>query len=88
MWLRNTALKSLYYSLFHCHVIYGIQIWSYSAESNFNDIVTKQKMAIRIISNASYNAHSEPLFKKSNIFPIKDLIYFFKIQFMQQFIHC
>jgi hypothetical protein len=83
--LSEKALKSLYYSLFHCHVIYAIQIWSCSAESNYKEIVTKQKMAIRIILNASYNAHSELLFKKLNILPIKDLIYFLKIQFMQQF---
>jgi hypothetical protein len=81
--LSIKALKSLYYSLFHCHVIYAIQIWSCTAESNFKDIVTKQKKAIRIVADAAYNAHTEPLFKKLNILPIKDLILFFKLQFMQ-----
>jgi hypothetical protein len=62
--LSEKALKSLYYSLFHCHVIYAIHIWSCSAESNFNEIVKKQKSAVRVISSAAYNAHTEPLFLK------------------------
>ena len=32
-----------------------------------------QKRAIRIISNASFDAHTEPLFLKNNILKIKDL---------------
>jgi hypothetical protein len=33
-----------------------------------------QKAAIRIISDVSYNAHTEPLFNANNILPLKDLI--------------
>jgi hypothetical protein len=84
--LSSKALKSLYYSLFHCHVIYAIHIWSCSAESNFKEILIKQKQALRIISGAQYNAHTEPLFKMQNILPINDLILFFKLQFMQQYV--
>jgi len=42
-------------------------------------------MAIRILSNAKYNSHTEPLFKKLNILPFAQLCLFFKLQFMQQF---
>ena len=45
-----------------------------------------QKSAIRIISGAAYNAHTEPLFKKLEILPLPDLISFAKLQFMQRFI--
>ena len=44
-----------------------------------------QKSAIRIVSGASYNAHTEPLFKKLEILPLPDLISFTKIQFMHRF---
>jgi hypothetical protein len=74
------------FSLFHCHVIYAIHIWSCSAESNFKEILIKQKQALRIISGAQYNAHTEPLFKMQNILPINDLILFFKLEFMQQYV--
>ena len=44
-----------------------------------------QKKAIRIINNAKYNAHTEPLFKNSGILPLPKLIEFFNLQFMQHF---
>ncbi len=42
----------------------------------------KQKLAISVIHNAAYNAHTESLFKKSSILPLPLLADFFKIQFM------
>jgi hypothetical protein len=45
-----------------------------------------QKAAIRIISDSSYNAHTEPLFKANNILPFTDLITFFNLQLMQRYI--
>ena len=44
-----------------------------------------QKSAIRLISQANYNAHSEPLFKKNCILPLQQLINFFNLQFMQHY---
>jgi hypothetical protein len=42
----------------------------------------KQKDAVRIVTLSPYNSHTEPLFKKLNILPLKQLIMYFKIQFM------
>ena len=39
-------------------------------------------MALRIVHNSSFNAHTEPLFKKSNILPLSKLIEYFKLQFI------
>jgi hypothetical protein len=50
-----------------------------------NSLVKLQKSAVRIITSAAYNAHTEPLFKKLRILPFFDLVSYFKIQFMQQF---
>jgi len=83
--LTQKAKKSLYYSSIHSHLIFGIIIWSCTAESNLNSLIIKQKMAIRILNNAPYNSHTEPLFKASEILPLNMLIEFFKIQFMQKF---
>jgi hypothetical protein len=44
-----------------------------------------QKSAIRLINDAKYNSHTEPLFKSNKILPLPDLVSFFKIQFMQRF---
>jgi len=83
--LNQKALKFLYYALFHSHLIYACQLWSCSFESLLKPIVIKQKIAIRLLSNAKYNSHTEPLFKALNILPFAQLCQFFKLQFMQQF---
>jgi DNA primase large subunit len=50
-----------------------------------NELFKKQKIAIRLLSNAKYNAHTEPLFKTLDIMPLPSLIQFFQLQFMQHF---
>ena len=83
--LSQKSLILLYNSLFHCHLLYAIQIWSCVNSGPINELFKLQKSAIRIISNVSYNAHTEPLFKKLQILPLPDLITFTKLQFMQRF---
>jgi len=83
--LNERALKSIYYAIFHSHLIYGIQLWSCCNDSLLNSLYKKQKMAIRLITNSRYNSHTEPLFKKLKILPLPMLCEFFKVQFMQQF---
>jgi hypothetical protein len=83
--LSEKSLISLYYAIVHCHLIYGILIWSCTIFSNLKSLEKKQKDAVRIVTMSPYNSHTEPLFKKLNILPLKQLIMYFKIQFMQQF---
>ena len=84
--LSEKALKTLYYSLIHCHLVYGIHVWSSSSPSNLNGLVKMQKNAIRIITDSNYNAHTLPLFKKMVILPLESLIQFFRIQFMHKYV--
>ena len=81
------ALRSIYFAIIHSHLIYGIQIWSCCSQSNLNSLILKQKLAIRITNNAKYNAHTEPLFKNSNILPLNLLIQFFNLKFFHAFIN-
>ena len=83
--LSTKALTFLYYSIFHSHLIYGIQAWSSCPQYMITEVFKLQKKAIRIINNTSYNSHTESLFKKSKILPVPSLIQFFKLQFMQQY---
>ena len=76
------ALKSLYFSMVHCHLIYGLNVWSSASDNQLKNIILKQKQAIRIISNSPYNSHTEPLFKQLNILPLPSLIELHRIQFM------
>jgi hypothetical protein len=77
--------KSLYYSLFHCHLIYAIEIWSNVPPFNLKPLITKQKAAIRIISNQPYNAHTEHLFKSLSILPLPQLITQFNLKLIHSF---
>ncbi len=80
--LSHKALTTLYYSLIHLHLIYAIQVWTCTSNNIIKELVTKQKLALRIIHNSSYNAHMESLFKTSAIFPLPLLADYFKLQFM------
>ena len=83
--LSPAALRTIYFSVFHCHIIYAIQLWSCTNEGSLKVIFLKQKQAIRVINNSKYNEHTEPLFKKSAILPFFDLALFFKLQVIQQY---
>ena len=83
--LSQKSLKYIYYSLFHSHLIYANQLWTCVNDSLLKQLIVKQKMAVRIISDSNYNSHTEPIFKKLNILPLNLLSQFFKLQFMQQF---
>jgi hypothetical protein len=60
-------------------------IWTCTANSNIKCLINQQKSAIRLISCANYNAHTEPLFKKQKILPLEKLNYFFHLQIMRKF---
>ena len=83
--LNKKSLLMLYNSVFHCHLLYAVQIWSCSHSGLVNNIFKMQKKAIRIVAGMSYNSHTEPLFKKLQVRPLPDLIKYTKIQFMHRF---
>jgi hypothetical protein len=43
-------LKTLYFSIFHCHPIYALEIWSSTNPSFLQPLLNKQKAAVRIIA--------------------------------------
>ena len=81
--LTPVALKSLYYSLIHSHIVYAIQIYSCAPKSIFKPLILNQKAAVRCITNSRYNAHTGPLFKKLGILPFEKLVQFFQLKFIR-----
>ena len=63
------AMKSLYHSLVHSRLTYGIKCWGF-AHSKLEVI---QKKAIRIMTNKKSNTHTDPLFKTNKILKVGDL---------------
>jgi len=83
--LTLRAKRFLYFSSIHSHLIFAIHVWSCTTETSLNPLFIKQKMAIRILNDAKYNSHTEPLFKSCGILPLNYLCEYFKVQFMQKF---
>lgn len=81
------ALKTLYCSLVHSHFSYCIPIWTCASKTSLNKIELLQKKAIRIISNANYNAHTVPLFKDFEILPIKEQAIHSSLTLMRDYVN-
>ena len=75
-------MKILYFSLVHPHLSYGILAWGNANSAVLNNTIKLQKRAIRIINNAGYNSHTDPLFKISGILKVKYLYQYQTTQFM------
>ena len=65
----EAALMTLYTSVFLSHINYGLLLWGTDIAKAF----LLQKKMIRIITGSEYRAHSEPLFKASELLTIPDL---------------
>jgi len=68
--LPKSSLHTLYSSIVHSHINYGLIIWGNSI--HINKLSVLQKKSIRIINGKPYNYHSEPLFKSSDILTVFD----------------
>ena len=73
--------------MFHCHLIYAILAWGSAFKKTLDPIIKKQKNAIRLVSRAKYNSHTEPLFKKHEIMQFEDLYTYNKLQFMHSYLY-
>ena len=71
----TSILKSLYYSIFHSHLSYGLPVWGYAHNDYIKKIINLQKKAVRAITFSKYREKSSPILKKLEILKIKDLIY-------------
>jgi len=79
------CLLSIYYTMIHSYLTYALPIWSCSSDQFLKKILTKQKMAVRIIENSKFNAHTEPLFKANNILPLPKLVLYFNLNLIHNY---
>ena len=84
-YVPQKILRSLYYSLFNSHILYGCLNWSNSSESSIERIRKLQKSAIRIISFKNRRESTMPLFHEFKILTIDDQIHLQQILFMHDF---
>ena len=70
----DSVLMSLYFSLIHSHLSYGLLIWGTARDNVTDQIFKLQKRAIRVITRSSYLAATSPLFKNKRILALPDMI--------------
>ena len=80
--LTDRALHSLYYAIFHSHLLYCPIIVSGTSTKNLNKISILQKKAIRIVAREKNLAHTRPLFSNLKILPYDLIVQQAKLQFM------
>ena len=82
--LNLDAKLNFYYSLIYPLINYNIIVWGGTYSTHLQNLINLQKRSIRIISNAPYDAHTDPLFYRLKILKLKDLflynlcVYMFK----------
>jgi hypothetical protein len=72
--LSPRALKTLYTSFFHSHLLYCTNIFTSTSQTNITTIFKQQKKAIRILANSDYHAHTAPIFESLCILPLDKII--------------
>ena len=85
--LSTSSLVMLYKALVMPYLTYGIHTWGTASPSILKRTNVLQKKAIRIISNVSYNSHTEPLFKSNGLLTIKNMHEFNVALFMYDYVH-
>jgi hypothetical protein len=73
--LPRNVLRTLYFSLFHPHLLYCLPIYACTSNKNLSRIRIMQKKIVRSVCNANYNDHTEPLFELLKILPFDKLIF-------------
>ena len=81
------TLKTLYFTLFHSHLLYCPLIVSCAPKSLVDKIAIMQKKAIRTITNSKANSHTEPLFSSLKILPYHKIIYKAQLLFFHSIHH-
>jgi hypothetical protein len=70
------VLRTVYFSLVHSKLEYGISAWGGTYISNISSLMVLQKHFIRIISRSHVRVSSMPLFIKLDILPLRHLFFY------------
>ena len=74
--LPEKTKLTIYNSLFKSHIEYCNIAWGKSNSTLLSKLLTLQKKALRYVSNAKPNSHTNPLFLRHNLLNVYDMINF------------
>jgi hypothetical protein len=70
--LPEKTLVIVYNSIVLPILDYSLVLWGYTNSNHMNRLITLQKRAVRVMTFSRFDAHSEPLFQKLDIMPLKN----------------
>ena len=76
--------KTIYYSLFNCHLIYACQVWGHEKSAPFRKIENLQDKALRIINFLPNNCPLSGTYEKLNILKLCDFIRLQNVLFVKK----
>ena len=80
--LTQKLLCDVYYAHFYSHLIYGIETWGpMMSKKNLDRLFKIQKATVRIITNSTHNAHTDPIFRNNKLLKLNDIIKFHMCKF-------
>ena len=72
-YVPKELLIQIYYGQFHSHLSYGCQLWGQNPNKISQTFILKKK-AVRLISFAHFQAHTDPLFKTLKMLKVMDIV--------------
>ena len=80
--LDQSCLKYIYYSFIHSYLNYANIAWCSTNKTKIKKLFSKQKHAIRLLSNAHRLSHSRPLFNNLKILNVYQINIYHLLIFM------
>ena len=77
-------LRTIYYSIFNSHMIYGCQIWALRHTSLVTKITKLQEKAMRIINFQPPETNTNTFFKETKILKFEDFLKYRTIKFVKE----
>ena len=71
--LPFTALRKLYCSMVHSHLLYGIVIWGNAYDNHLKRLIIFQNEAVKILAGGQQHDHVSPFYHLLQILKLKDL---------------
>ena len=65
--LLKPSLTMIYYSLVYPYLQYCVSVWGSTYPTNLDGLFKLHKRAVRIIAGASFDAHTDLIFKNLKI---------------------
>jgi hypothetical protein len=77
--------KSIYRSLFESHLRFGSIIYGAADPKLLEPISILQRKAVRAVARATYNAHTDPLFREFNFLKFLDIVHLDQTLFVNNY---